>query len=163
MPNNVRKVAHTGITVENLPNAVELWRDVLGFDLMGTAEVGGPFYAKVTGVPGVRISAALLTRGEHSVELLEYLAPTDRQTFRPRPCDVGSVHVALEVADIDKVVAACRAHGVLPVSDVQTVAEGSLEGTRIVYLHVPDGVTLELMSPPERADAEQGELSGEAP
>jgi len=85
----------------------------------------------------------------------EFLASADRQTFRPRPCDVGSMHVALEVDDIDSVVESCRAHGVLPVGLVQTLEEEPAPGARLIYLHVPDGVTIELIQPPKL----QGEAS----
>jgi catechol 2,3-dioxygenase-like lactoylglutathione lyase family enzyme len=85
----------------------------------------------------------------------EFLASADRQTFRPRPCDVGSMHVALEVDDIDSVVESCRAHGVLPVGPVQTLEEEPAPGARLIYLHVPDGVTIELIQPPKL----QGEAS----
>jgi catechol 2,3-dioxygenase-like lactoylglutathione lyase family enzyme len=146
-PVSVRRVAHTGITVHDLEESIALWRDVLGFDLLGTADVEGSFLAELTGVPGPRLSAAVLSKGEHSIELLQYRAPDDRRQFRPRPVDVGSVHVALEVEDITAVVDACRAHG-LVLSGSVVMGEGVVEGTRMAYLRTSDGVTLELLQPP---------------
>ena len=55
--------------------------------------------------------AVLKTPGGHKIELLEYLAPADRKRANLRPCDVGSVHVALLVDDLDAVLAQIAASG----------------------------------------------------
>jgi catechol 2,3-dioxygenase-like lactoylglutathione lyase family enzyme len=81
--------------------------------------------------------------------LLEYLAPPDRkQHVDVRPCDVGSVHVALIVDNLDavleKIVASCwRAAG-----KPQTLKTGPNAGKRVVYVRDPDGTTIEFMEMP---------------
>jgi catechol 2,3-dioxygenase-like lactoylglutathione lyase family enzyme len=82
--------------VSDVQESIALWRDVFGFELLGTADLEGSFLTELIGVPGSQLSAALLTRGEHTIELLQYRAPEGRQHFRPGPVDVGSVHIALE-------------------------------------------------------------------
>ena len=48
--------------------------------------------------------------GGHKIELLDYLAPPDRKRRGYlSPCDVGSVHVALIVDDLDAVLNAIAA------------------------------------------------------
>src|SRR4029077_15444740 len=96
---------HTGITVSNLEQSLVFWRDVLGFELSHRAHQTGELAAEITGVPGAEISLAVLrASGGHKIELLEYLAPADRkQYFGLRPCDVGSVHLALTVDNLDAV------------------------------------------------------------
>ncbi|KAJ6563672.1 hypothetical protein DFH09DRAFT_920188, partial [Mycena vulgaris] len=37
--------------------------------------------------------------------LLQYLAPEEREHLRPRPCDVGSVHLVFTVDNIEKMLA----------------------------------------------------------
>lgn len=143
---NVRGLDHTGITVDDLQESITLWRDVLGFELLTTFDMEGGFLPDLVGVPGARGSAALLAKGGYKIELLQYRAPGDRQHYRPRPCDVGSVHVALEVTDITAVVDACRARGVLLAGPI-TGGDGGEGGRRMAYLHTPDGVTLELLQP----------------
>ena len=59
--------------------------------------------SEITGVPGAEISIAVLKGYGHKIELLEYLAPSDRKQVALRPCDVGSVHVAFTVDDLDAV------------------------------------------------------------
>jgi catechol 2,3-dioxygenase-like lactoylglutathione lyase family enzyme len=143
----VRRLDHTGITVDDLQESITLWRDVLGFELVTTFDMGGGFLPDLVGVPGAQGSAAVLAKGGYKIELLQYRAPDDRQHYRPRPCDVGSVHVALEVTDITAVVDACRARGVLLAGPIMG-GDGAGGGTRMAYLHTPDGVTLELRQPP---------------
>ena len=95
---------HTGITVSNLERSLAFWRDVLGFELSHTAHQKGELAQEITGVEGAEIKLAVLkTPGGHKIELLEYLAPADRKRANLRPCDVGSVHVALLVDDLDAV------------------------------------------------------------
>ena len=93
---------HTGITVSNLERSLAFWRDVLGFEFSHTAHQKGELAQEITGVEGAEIKLAVLRApGGHKIELLEYLAPADRKRADIRPCDVGSVHVALLVHDLD--------------------------------------------------------------
>jgi hypothetical protein len=65
-----------------------------GFDLTRTFELTGDFAAGLTGRAGALTRHAILAHGQRLVELVEYVSPADTETFRPRPCGVGSVHVA---------------------------------------------------------------------
>src|SRR5437773_10783644 len=102
MSKNFRIIAadHTGFTVSNLERALVFWRDVLGFELSHRPHQTGTLASEITGVPGAEISIAVLKGYGHKIELLEYLAPPDRQHVDIRPCDVRSVHVALLVDDL---------------------------------------------------------------
>src|SRR5213080_5557033 len=103
---------HTGITVSNLERALAFWRDVLGFELSHTAHQTGELAEEITGVTGAEIKLAVLkTPSGHKIELLEYLAPPDRKLSNLRPCDVGSVHVALLVQNLDAVLERIVASG----------------------------------------------------
>src|ERR1043166_4405867 len=104
---------HTGITVSNLEKSLGFWRDVLGFEFSHTAHQTGELAEEITGIPGAEIKLAVLKApGGHKIELLEYLAPTDRRKHVGfRPCDVGSVHVAILVDDLDVVLEKIAASG----------------------------------------------------
>ncbi|HEY3663588.1 MAG TPA: VOC family protein, partial [Chthoniobacterales bacterium] len=102
---------HTGITVANLERSLAFWRDVLGFELSHRPQQTGELASEITGVPGAEISIAVLKGYGHKIELLEYLAPGERQHLRSRPCDVGSVHVAFVVDNLDAVLNAIAASG----------------------------------------------------
>src|SRR5438874_7648495 len=142
---------HTGITVSDLERSLKFWRDVLGFELSHTAHQTGEMAKEITGVEGAEIKLAVLkARGGHKVELLEYLAPADRKRANLRPCDIGSVHVALLVNDLDAVLAQIAASGWEAAGKPQTLTKGPNAGMRVVYVRDPDGTTIELMQPPER-------------
>src|ERR1700758_1565193 len=93
---------HTGITVSNLERSLAFWRDVLGFELSHRAHQAGAMAEEITGVKGAELKLAVVKApGGHKIELLEYLAPPDRKRADVRPCDVGHIHVALVVDDLD--------------------------------------------------------------
>ena len=139
---------HTGITVTNLERSVAFWQDVLGFELSHRAHHTGDLASEVTGVPGAEISIAVLKGYGHKIELLEYLAPADRKDVDLRPCDVGSVHVALMVDNLDAVLSTIAASGWRAAGEPQTLNTGPNTGKRVVYVRDPDGITIELMQPP---------------
>jgi catechol 2,3-dioxygenase-like lactoylglutathione lyase family enzyme len=149
MPFRILAADHTGITVTNLERSLAFWRDVLGFELSHRAHQTGELAAKITGVPGAEIMLAVLkTPTGHKIELLEYLAPSDRNQVEPKPCDVGSVHIALVVDDLDAVLSAIAAFGWQTAGTAQTLTVGPNAGRRVVYVRDPDGTTIELMQPP---------------
>jgi len=139
---------HTGITVSNLERSLAFWRDVLGFEPSHRAHHTGDLASEVTGVPGAEISLAVLKGYGHKIELLEYLAPADQKHVDLRPCDVGSVHVALTVDNLDAVLNAIGASGWTAAGKPQTLKSGPNAGKRVVYVRDPDGTTIEFMQPP---------------
>jgi catechol 2,3-dioxygenase-like lactoylglutathione lyase family enzyme len=142
---------HTGITVSNLERSLAFWRDVLGFQLSHRPHQAGDLASEITGVPGAEISIAVLKGYGHKIELLEYLAPQDRKRVALRPCDIGSVHVAFRVDNLDAVLATIAASGWSAVGQPQTLTAGPNTGKRVVYVRDPDGTTIEFMQPrPEK-------------
>jgi glyoxylase I family protein len=139
---------HTGITVTNLERSISFWRDVLGFELSHRPHQTGKLASEITGVPGAEISIAVLKGYGHKIELLEYLAPADRKHIALRPCDVGSVHVAFTVDDLDAVLATIAASGWKAAGRPQTLTAGPNARKRVVYVSDPDGTTIEFMQPP---------------
>ncbi len=139
---------HTGITVTNLERSVAFWRDVLGFELSHRAHHTGDLASEVTGVPGADIWIAVLKAPGHKIELLEYRAPSDRKRAELIPCDVGSVHVALTVDNLDAVLSAIAASGWKAAGKPQILKTGPNAGKRVVYVGDPDGTTIEFMQPP---------------
>lgn len=141
---------HTGITVSNLERSLTFWRDVLGFELSHTAHQTGEMAAEITGVAGAEIKLAVVKApGGHKIELLEYLAPAGRkQHVDLRPCDVGSVHVALTVDSLDAVLKKIATSGSKAAGKPQTLTAGPNAGRRVIYVRDPDGTTIEFMELP---------------
>ena len=142
---------HTGITVSNLERSLTFWRDVLGFQFSHTAHQTGDLAKEITGVAGAEIKLAVLKApGGHKIELLEYVAPPDRKQATLRPCDVGSIHVALLVDDLGAVLQKISASGWKAVGKPQTLTTGPNAGKRVVYVRDTDGTTIEFMQSPKK-------------
>jgi catechol 2,3-dioxygenase-like lactoylglutathione lyase family enzyme len=148
VPFRVLTADHTGITVSDLERSLAFWRDVLGFELSHRAHQTGELAVEITGVPGAEILIAVLKAPGHKIELLEYRAPADRKKLQPRSCDIGSLHVALTVDDLDAVLETVSASGWKAAGKPQTLTVGPNAGKRVIYVRDPDGTTIELMQPP---------------
>ena len=132
--------------MSSLEHALDFWVDVLGFRHLYTWEFENtPFIENLVGVKGAEMSLAMVEGYGHRVELIEYQAPADRKIFRPRSCDVGSVHIGLYVDDLDAALARVAEAGWMPVAEPQTVRGGERDGMRLIYVRGPDGVTIEFM------------------
>jgi len=149
MPFHIIATDHTGITVSNLERSLAFWRDVLGYELSHCAHHTGELASEVTGVAGAEIALAVLKGYGHKIELLEYLAPKDRKRIDVRPCDVGSVHVAFTVENLDDVLNAIASSGWRTAGKPQTLCSGPNAGKRVIYVRDPDGITIEFMQPPD--------------
>jgi catechol 2,3-dioxygenase-like lactoylglutathione lyase family enzyme len=154
-PFRILAADHTGITVSNLERSLAFWRDVLGFEPSHTAHQTGEMASEITGVAGAEIKLAVVkTPSGHKIELLEYLAPPERKRHVDlRPCDVGSVHVALIVDDLDVVLQRIAAAGWKAAGKPQMLKSGPNAGKRVVYVRDPDGTTIEFMQPPGPVDS----------
>lgn len=140
---------HTGITVSNLERSLSFWRDVLGFEFSHTAHQTGEMAKQITGVEGAELKLAVLKApGGHKIELLEYLAPPDRKQVALRPCDIGHVHVALLVDDLDAILERIAVSGWKAAGKPQTLTKGPSAGKRVVYVRDTDGTTIEFMQVP---------------
>jgi glyoxylase I family protein len=154
VPKPFRVIAadHTGITVSNLERSTAFWRDVLGFELSHTAHQTGKMAKEITGVAGAEIKLAVVKApGGHKIELLQYFAPANRKHVNVRPCDVGSVHIALLVNELDAVLERIAASAWRAAGEPQTLKSGPNAGKRVVYVRDPDGTTIELMELPIKA------------
>jgi glyoxylase I family protein len=147
-PAHIIAADHTGITVSSLERSLAFWRDVLGFELSHRAHHTGELASEVTGVPGAEILIAVLKGYGHKIELLEYLAPSDRKRAEVRPCDVGSLHVAFTVDNLDPLLGAVAASGWKAAGKTQTLKGGPNAGKRVIYVRDPDGTTIEFMQLP---------------
>ena len=144
---------HTGITVSNLERSLAFWRDVLGFGLSHIAHQTGKMAKEITGVAGAEIKLAVVKApGGHKIELLEYLAPPDgKRHVNLLPCDVGHVHVALIVDDLEDVLERIAKFGWKAAGEPQTLKSGPNAGKRVVYVRDPDGTTIEFMQQPHES------------
>lgn len=151
-PSAFRAVHHVGITVADLTDAIAFWQRLLGTPPRDRRTLEGPQLGTLVGYSGVRIDSCWFDLpGDVALELLAYLdrpeLPYDPGTAHP-----GNVHICLQVQDMIAAHAHAVSCGARPVSEAPIdVAQGPRAGTRVAYLRIPDGVTIELHQPPRPA------------
>ncbi|HEX2250856.1 MAG TPA: methylmalonyl-CoA epimerase [Gemmatimonadales bacterium] len=129
MPDRPR-IAHVGIAVDDLENAVSFYRDILGIEPHPPEVVDG---AKIVALPF----------GDAQVELLQPVlaeSPVGRFLAKRGP---GIHHICYRVPDLDAAVRACREAGYRLVDQVPRTGAA---GRRIAFLHPKStaGILLEL-------------------
>ena len=144
----ISDIAHSGLRVADLADALVLWCSGLGFALERTFTLDAEVTAATTGVRGAVIRAATVTLGPHRVELLQYDPPLLLESAGS-PAQVGMVHIALTVSDLDRVLELFAGHGWRPVGTPHRMTGGARDGTRIIYLEGALGGFLELIAPPQ--------------
>ncbi len=139
-------VNHTGITVKDLDRAEAIFRDLFGFETFSRAPRDPAVISAVTGVPGAAVEIVYMRNGAANIELLCYSGPDDRQDFRPRPVDLGSLHMAMNVSDMDEMLEKARAWPMEQVGEVIAIDQGPNTGSRIVYFRTPEeGLIIEMI------------------
>jgi len=132
-------VHHTGLTVSDLDRSIDFYR-LLGYEVTVRIEEEGEEVERGTGVPGAKLSVAMLERPGGRLELIQYVAPGGAS--RPSPNNgVGAAHVCVQVDDIDAAVAELQGEGVEFLSE--PIYHES--GIRWAYCRDPDGITAELL------------------
>jgi catechol 2,3-dioxygenase-like lactoylglutathione lyase family enzyme len=134
-------IVHFGFTVSNLDRTTAFFRDCLGLNVL-KREHGPDGTAHIVGIPGADINFSVLQGPDHTIELVQYLAPDDRHRVDIRPCDVGSSHISYLVPDIEEFIAAAAHFDVRPLNTTLLFAAERALG---VYMRDPDGLTIEIL------------------
>jgi len=124
------RIAHVGIAVSDLEEALAFYRDVLGIEPHPPEEVDGAIILS-------------LPFGESDIELMEPTGPdtpVGRFLARRGP---GIHHICYRVPDLDAAVEACRAAGYRLIDEVPRTGAA---GRRIAFVHpkATAGILLEL-------------------
>lgn len=139
-------VNHTGITVKDLDRAEALFRDLFGFETYSRAPRDPAIISAVTGVAGAKVEIVYMRNGAANIELLCYSGPDGRLDHRPRPVDLGSLHMAVNVTGMDEMLRKARAWPLEQVGEVIVIDQGPNTGSRIVYFRTPEeGLIIEMI------------------
>lgn len=152
----IRGFWHVSFTHSNLAEAVQWYTEVLGLEHVREQVQDNEYTRQLVGMPGARLKVAQLRVpgqtvpvGRHHIELVEYEHPRGE----PVPLDTnrpGIGHWAFIVDDIQAEFARLRALGVeFKSAGPNLITEGVNKGGFTVYFYGLDGVTLELMQPPD--------------
>ena len=141
----VLRTNHTGIIVSDLDRSVAFFRDALDFEVLSRAPRDPAIIQSITGVEGPQVDIAYIRRPDHTLELIQYLAPADKGQVVARQCDTGLFHIAFDVDDMDAAVERAAEFGVRPVGKVTVIDKGPNAGNRVCYLQDWDGATIEFI------------------
>ncbi|MHA2272446.1 MAG: methylmalonyl-CoA epimerase [Candidatus Hodarchaeales archaeon] len=132
----VKKIAHIGIAVENLPESLRIFEQILGVKTSGTEEV-----------PSQKVKVAFIPVGETAIELLEGTAPDSPISQFLEKRGSGIHHLAFEVQDLAAELERLKSAGVKLID--QEPRSGA-HGTKIAFIHpkVTNRVLCELVEPP---------------
>jgi catechol 2,3-dioxygenase-like lactoylglutathione lyase family enzyme len=147
---NIQGLSHGGVTVTDMERSLAFYRDGLGLEVYIDRIADHDYLREVTALPStsVRIVYLKVPGSRVPIELLEHRG-IERVPARTRPCDPGSVHLGLQVQDIqalhDRLVSlgypSRSGHPVL-------ITAGPFTGARTCFFHDPDGFLVELQQPP---------------
>jgi methylmalonyl-CoA epimerase len=125
---------HVGVAVKNLDEAIGVYRDILGFKLLGV---------HVLTERKVKV-AFLSSGGETQIELLEPLGSESPVAKFLESRGEGIHHIAVKVDDIEKALEELKRKGVMLVDEKP---RAGAEGKKIAFVHPKStkGVLLELV------------------
>jgi catechol 2,3-dioxygenase-like lactoylglutathione lyase family enzyme len=139
----LKRMDNMGIVVEDLPAAVEFFRE-LGMELEGEALVEGEWAGRVTGLGDQRVEVAMMRTpdGHNRLELSRFLEPAVVEDHRTAPVNaLGYLRVMFAVDDIDDTLARLRKHGAELVS-TEVVRYG--DSIRLCYIRSSEGLLIGL-------------------
>lgn len=128
-------IDHVGVAVPSIEEALPLYRDVLGMELVHreTIEEQG-------------VEAALLDIGDGHVELIEPLSPEGGVARFLADRGAGLHHVAYRVTSIEEALESCRTAGLRLIDEQPRTG---IRGSRVAFLHprATGGVLTEIVQP----------------
>lgn len=136
---------HFSFTVSDAEQTAQYLEYTFGLQRLSIGPREPQAIREVTAVPDADIVIAYLQAVNVRIELVQYLAPSQRETFRPRPCDLGFAHMAFDVQQFDAVIARAAEYGAHPIGGVAIIDRGPNTGCRVTYLRNEDGITIELV------------------
>lgn len=150
MGNVTWAVDHSGFSVPDLDEAIDLFVDVFGCEVVvecGPYDDVGFVWPGEPAAERGSLRLAILRQGSHNIELLEYRdCESCRLSEPPRPTEVGSGHIAFYVDDIAGAVDELRVRpGMRILGEIITEKNGPLKGLDWVYVLTPWGMLIELI------------------
>ncbi len=147
----LNSVAHIGLTVSNLEQAVAFYRDVLGLTYVGEMAMGGEETARLFQRPGCTARVAYLRTASLTAPLVELIQFTDHPAEQGSPSlfQTSISELCFQVQDIDKEYERLQSLGVTFLSAPQTF-DSTAYGfgkSRAVYFYDEDKNVLELIQP----------------
>ena len=134
----IKEIDHIGIAVNDLKEAMSIYKDLLGLEFMGTETIEEQ-----------KIIHATFLAGRVKIELVQSTHPDGPIGKFIEKRGEGIHHIAFRVENIDESLKELRAKGVKLINETPRIGAG---GAKIAFIHPKDmkGVLIELMERVER-------------
>lgn len=137
----VEEIVHIGVSVFDLEESVQFYRDVVGMEIEYRAHHEGEKISRVVDVPDAKLEVCVLRKGAVRLELIDYGKPEKKRVAYQEQSTPGLIHIAMKVSDVDEAYRRLSARGYGFNSEPLVTREN---GPRICYFHGPDNVIMEL-------------------
>ena len=135
---------HTGLVVRDLDRMIRFYAEQLGLQVLHEVDSVAPPEGDHTGFPGARRRLVFVgRRGDHAIELIQYLEPASPGGHVDRH-QLGGMHVCFNVADLRATCEQLSARGLTFLTEPKfRELDGS--GIGVVYAQDPEGNWLEFI------------------
>ena len=138
----LKEMHHTGLSVADMDKSLGLYRDTLGMEVEWDLTIKDiPAFGTIIGLPGVEERIAMMRLNNCRIELFQFFNPKGKK-FDRRQCDIGYMHVAFVVDELDDICAKLTEMGI----EFYSKAE-DLGTYKVIFFKGFDGETIELMMP----------------
>lgn len=133
---------HTGIITKDIEKSKMFYVDLLGFEVIQDFWDNSDYINDITGIKNANVHMIKMKTNDGFVlELLDYTThPTEN--FKMPTYNVGCVHLALRVENINKSYEYLKLNGVEFISDPILSSEGI---AKVCFCFDPDGTRIELV------------------
>ncbi|MBV8565162.1 MAG: VOC family protein [Methylobacteriaceae bacterium] len=153
---------HTGITVPDMDQAVDFFRNIIGCKWVMSfgpfSDDKGTFMQDTLNVNprAVIVQITMMRCGAGSnIELFKYTSP-DQANATPKNSDIGGYHIAFYVDDVQAAKDFLDSKGIKTLKGPLPVTQGPAGGETILYFLSPWGLQLEAISYPKGMGYEKG-------
>ena len=133
---------HTGFVVRDVEKSAKFYQDVIGLEVVRTADRDGGPISDVVGYENTHLKAILLNMGDgHVLELIQYVRPVGADRPTEERNFLGASHLAFIVDDIDATFDYLIDSGMQKLNRPVEIAPGR----KGCYLQDPDGNWIEII------------------
>jgi len=138
----LKEMHHTGLSVTDMERSLELYRDILGMEVEWDLTIKDiPAFGTIIGLPGVEERIVMMKLNNCHIELFQFYEPKGKKIER-RQCDIGYMHVAFVVDELDDICRKLEEKGIEFYSKAEDLGTFS-----VIFFKGFDGETIELMMP----------------
>jgi|TARA_Y100000310_G_scaffold86147_1_gene82987 catechol 2,3-dioxygenase-like lactoylglutathione lyase family enzyme len=136
------RLRHFGITVGNMEESVEFYRDFLGFEVVRQMDESGEHIDNFSALKDVKVHTIKMRDSQGQMIELLYYHSHPRFMYKRDIADIGCSHFAVTVDDLDETLANLATKGYQSHCEPQISPDGKV---KLTFLPGPDNVLIELV------------------